>query len=71
MAPGLLSTSVFDLLGVVDVTVSVNATLLDLTLRGLGLVIFLVLLVKNRRKLAAETTHIDESQTPEEGSELA
>ncbi|WP_380679425.1 TRAP transporter permease [Salinigranum sp. GCM10025319] len=71
MAPGLLSTSVFDLLGVVDVTVSVNATLLDLTLRGLGLVIFLVLLVKNRRELAAETTQIDESETPEEGSELA
>ncbi|WP_226006518.1 TRAP transporter permease [Natrinema salinisoli] len=50
MAPGMLSTSVFDLLGVVGVTASVDALALDLTLRGIGLVLFVVLAAKNRQQ---------------------
>ncbi len=50
MAPALLSTSVFDVLGLVGVTVSVNALLLDLTLRGVGLLLFGALTLKNRRE---------------------
>ncbi|MCD2202319.1 TRAP transporter permease [Halobacterium sp. KA-6] len=53
MAPALLSTSVFDLLGFVGVTVSVNALLLDLTLRGVGFVLFVALTLKNRRELGS------------------
>ncbi|WP_246403905.1 hypothetical protein [Halobellus ruber] len=41
MAPRLLSTSVFDVLGFAGVSVSVNALLLDLGLRAVGLVLFL------------------------------
>jgi TRAP-type uncharacterized transport system fused permease subunit len=54
MAPGLLSESVFDILGLVGVSVSVNALLLDLTLRAAGLVLFAVLAVRNRRKADSE-----------------
>jgi hypothetical protein len=50
MAPVLLSQSVFDLLGLAGVTVSVNALLPDLTLRGAGLVLFVALTAKNRRE---------------------
>jgi TRAP-type uncharacterized transport system fused permease subunit len=50
MAPRLLSTSVFDVLGVVGVSVSVNALLLDLGLRAAGFVLFLALALKNRRE---------------------
>jgi TRAP transporter 4TM/12TM fusion protein len=71
MAPRLLSTSVFDLLGVVGVTVSVDALLLDLTLRGAGLVMFLALLVKNRREAAAEATQMEETETADESTEPA
>ncbi|MUV61517.1 TRAP transporter permease [Halobacterium sp. CBA1126] len=53
MAPALLSTSVFDLLGFVGVTVSVNALLLDLTMRGAGLVLFAALALKNKRELGS------------------
>ncbi|NIB99019.1 TRAP transporter permease [Halobacterium sp. R2-5] len=57
MAPALLSTSVFDVLGLVGVTVSVDALLLDLTLRGVGLLLFVALTLKNRRELgSAERT---------------
>ena len=50
MAPGLLSASVFDLLGLVGVTLSPDALLLDLALRGAGLALFAVLVIQNRRK---------------------
>ncbi|WP_226482889.1 TRAP transporter permease [Natrinema amylolyticum] len=53
MAPGLLSTSVFDLLGLVGVTVSVDALLLDLALRGIGFVLFVGLAAKNRQEATA------------------
>ncbi|MXR40670.1 TRAP transporter fused permease subunit [Halobaculum sp. WSA2] len=53
MAPRLLSTAVFDLLGFVGVTVTVNALLLDLTLRAAGLIVFVALAVRNRRKVPA------------------
>ncbi|MFC7137950.1 TRAP transporter permease [Halobaculum litoreum] len=59
MAPGLLSTSVFDLLGFAGVTVSVNALALDLTLRGAGLIVFAVLTVKNRREYTAGAERTD------------
>ncbi len=51
MAPGLLSATVFDLLGFVGVTVDVDALLLDLTLRAAGLIVFVALAAGNRRKL--------------------
>ena len=54
MAPGMLSTAVFDALALVDVTVSVNALLLDVTLRGVGLVLFVLFTLRNRRKFDAE-----------------
>ncbi|RLM71472.1 TRAP transporter permease [Halorubrum sp. Atlit-8R] len=54
MAPRLLSESVFDVLGLAGVSVSVNALLLDLTLRGVGLVLFVALTVRNRRKASVE-----------------
>ncbi|WP_144925083.1 TRAP transporter permease [Halorubrum salsamenti] len=54
MAPGLLSTSVFDVLGLVGVTVSVNALLLDVTLRGVGLALFVLFTVRNRRTFDGE-----------------
>ncbi|WP_435074499.1 TRAP transporter permease [Halorubrum sp. HHNYT27] len=54
MAPGLLSESVFDTLGLVGVSVSVDALLLDLTLRAAGFVLFVVLTVRNRRKADSE-----------------
>jgi TRAP-type uncharacterized transport system fused permease subunit len=50
MAPRLLSTAVFDVIGLAGVTVSVDALLLDLVLRGVGFVLFVVLVVKNRRE---------------------
>ncbi|WP_222919004.1 hypothetical protein [Natrinema sp. SYSU A 869] len=53
MAPGLLSTSVFGLFGLVGVTASVDALLLDLTLRGIGLALFVVLAAKNRQDATA------------------
>ena len=71
MAPRLLSTSVFDILGLVGVSVSVEGLLLDLTLRGAGLLIFLVLVVRNRRQAAAEATQIEETETAEESTEPA
>jgi len=49
MAPRLISENVFDLLGLIGVSISVNALLLDLTLRAVGFVIFVVLVVRNRR----------------------
>lgn len=53
MAPALLSTSVFDLLGFVGVTVSVDALLLDLTLRTVGFLLFAALTLKNKRELGS------------------
>ncbi|MCG1002540.1 MULTISPECIES: TRAP transporter permease [Halobacterium] len=53
MAPGMLSTSVFDLLGFAGITVSVNALLLDLTLRGVGFLLFVALTLKNKRELGS------------------
>ncbi|WP_144905423.1 TRAP transporter permease [Halobellus captivus] len=50
MAPGLLSSAVFDLLGVFGVTISVNALLLDLALRGVGFALFVALVAKNKRE---------------------
>ncbi|GAA0530348.1 TRAP transporter permease [Halorubrum ejinorense] len=54
MAPGMLSDSVFDLLGLVDVTVSVDALLLDLTLRGIGFALFALFALRNRRAFDRE-----------------
>lgn len=54
MAPGLLSESVFDTLGLVGVSVSVNALLLDLTLRAVGFVLFVLFALRNRRTLDGE-----------------
>ncbi len=54
MAPGLLSTSAFDVLGLVGVTVSVNALLLDLVLRGAGFALFAVFTLRNRRRSDGE-----------------
>ncbi|WP_336023667.1 TRAP transporter permease [Halobellus salinisoli] len=50
MAPGLPSAAVFDLLGVFGVSVSVDALLLDLALRGIGFVLFVALVAKNKRE---------------------
>ncbi|WP_222913816.1 TRAP transporter fused permease subunit [Natrinema sp. SYSU A 869] len=58
MAPQLLSASVFDLLGFAGVTVSVDALLIDLTLRGIGFVLFVVLVAKNHR----EATNVHETR---------
>jgi TRAP transporter 4TM/12TM fusion protein len=55
MAPGLLSESVFDLLGLVGMTVSVDALLLDLTLRAVGFVVFVGLTLRNRQKAGSGT----------------
>lgn len=54
MAPGLLSVSVFDVLGLVGVSVSLNPLLLDLGLRAVGLVLFLALALKTRRESPVE-----------------
>ena len=51
MAPGLLSTAVFDVLALAGVTVSVDPLLLDLGMRAAGLVLFLALALRNRRRL--------------------
>jgi len=61
MAPALLSTAVFDLLGLFGVSVAVDDLVLDLTLRGVGLAVFAALVVKNRRRAAAETVGVDEA----------
>ncbi|MFD1589505.1 TRAP transporter permease [Halorientalis brevis] len=55
MAPRLLSETVFGLLGLVGVSVSPDALLLDLSLRGVGFLIFLGLAVRNRRKADPDT----------------
>ncbi|MEF8784136.1 MAG: TRAP transporter fused permease subunit [Haloarculaceae archaeon] len=65
MAPGLLSSSVFDILGLVSVSVTVNDLTVDLALRAVGLVIFVALVVKNRREAALETPAGDVEETPE------
>ncbi|RLM53876.1 TRAP transporter permease [Halobellus sp. Atlit-31R] len=53
MAPRLLSAGAFDLLGFAGVTVSIDTLVLDLAMRAVGLVIFVVLAAKNRRESAA------------------
>ncbi|WP_280536078.1 TRAP transporter fused permease subunit [Halopenitus sp. POP-27] len=55
MAPGLLSEAVFDTLGLVGISVSVDALLLDLALRGVGFALFALLTVRNRRKADGES----------------
>jgi len=69
MAPGLLSEAVFDTLGLVGVSVSVNALLLDLTLRGIGFALFVALAVHNRRK--AEREGDEGTGTDAESAEVA
>ena len=49
MAPGMLSDPVFDILGLLGASVSVNALLLDLALRGIGFVLFALFALQNRR----------------------
>ena len=61
MAPGLLSTSAFDVLGLAGVTVSVNALLLDVTLRGVGLALFVVFTLRNRRTFEGQEGRETES----------
>jgi len=65
MAPLLLSTAVFDILGLAGVTVAVDDLLLDLFLRAIGLVIFLALALRNRRKAAGETVAVSEPESAE------
>ena len=65
MAPALLSTALLDLLGAVGVSVVVDDLLLDLTLRGVGLVAFLVLVLKNRREAAGESSVADAEESPD------
>ena len=59
MAPGLLSTSVFDVVGLAGVSVSLNPSLLNLGLRAVGAVLFLILALKNRRESAPGPTSDD------------
>ncbi|MGQ3329173.1 TRAP transporter permease [Halorubrum sp. FL23] len=54
MAPGMLSESVFDVLGLFGVSVSVNALLLDLALRAVGFVLFALFALRNRRTSEGE-----------------
>jgi len=61
MAPQLLTVSVFDLLGVFGVAVSVEGVPLDAVLRAIGLGLFVVLSVKNHRRASAGGV-----RTPEE-----
>ncbi|MFB6252098.1 MAG: TRAP transporter permease [Halobellus sp.] len=56
MAPLLLSTMVFDLIGFAGVTISVNGLLLELALRGVGFVLFVALVAKNRREATPTET---------------
>jgi len=65
MAPALLSTAVFDVLGLVGVTVAVNDLWLDLALRAVGLVVFLALAVKNRRQAGTEPAPEEPEGSPE------
>ena len=65
MAPGLLSESVFDLLSLVGVTLSPNALILDLVLRAAGFALFAILVVRNRRKRAAQSDERATTVTPE------
>ena len=65
MAPALLSSAVFDVLGLVGVSVTVNDLTVDLGLRAIGLAIFLALVVKNRREAATETPASDADERPE------
>ena len=60
MAPALLSESVFDLLGVIGISVSVGALLLDLTLRAVGFAIFAALVIRNRKKRDDEPDNSDD-----------
>ncbi|MEF8872896.1 MAG: TRAP transporter fused permease subunit [Haloarculaceae archaeon] len=71
MAPGLLSTAVFDLVGVFGVAVSPDPLLLDLTLRGIGLLIFVFLTVKNRREAVIEAAQREGAEATEERTEPA
>ncbi|MFC3956794.1 TRAP transporter permease [Halovivax cerinus] len=63
VAPQLISSSVFDLVALAGVTVSVDAILLDLTLRGVGLVVFAAVAAKNRR----EATDLHDVPAPAAG----
>ena len=67
MAPGLLSTAVIDAVGLFGVTLPVDAVVLDLALRAVGFVAFVVLTAKNRRESAAteEPSEGDVGVTPE------
>jgi len=49
MAPLMLSDTVFDLLGLVGVSVSVDTLLLDLSLRAVGFALFVLFTLRNRR----------------------
>jgi len=68
MAPRLLSESVFDLLSLVGVSVSVDALLLDLTLRGVGLALFVAFTLRNRRKRDTETSRDQSATVATDGS---
>ncbi len=65
MAPQLLSESIFDLLGLVSVTVSVDALSLDIALRVVGVVVFVALAAQNRRKRDTEHSEQTTSTAPE------
>jgi TRAP transporter 4TM/12TM fusion protein len=65
MAPLLLSTAVFDVLALAGVSVTVDDLFLDLSLRAIGLVVFLGLAVKNRREAADAVEVGDPDESPE------
>jgi hypothetical protein len=74
MAPGLVSTSVFDVLGFLGQTVALPeelSLLLDLGMRAVGLVIFLVLALRNRRRAAGEATGLEGADRDDESPDLA
>ena len=68
MAPGLLSESVFDLLSLVGVSPSVDALLLDLLLRGVGLALFAAFTLRNRQKRDTETNPDQSATVATDGS---
>jgi hypothetical protein len=65
VAPRLLSESIFGLLGLVGVTVSVDGLLLDIGLRVVGGVVFVALAAQNRRKHHTEHSDQATSTAPE------
>jgi TRAP transporter 4TM/12TM fusion protein len=60
MAPGLVSTSLVDLLALYDQSLPVGPSALDLGLRAIGGVLFAVLVVANHRRAPLEATETED-----------